>query len=602
MRVELLGPVKAYLDDDEPAGINGVRLRTLLSRLALEPGRPVSAETLIGDLWGEQAPSGATAALHTLVARLRRAIGGAAALELVAGGYRLPVRAQDVDACRFEELVARGRRELAAGAHREAAATLRAALDLWRGEALADVREAPFADRVATRLHDLRDAAAQDRIEAELHLGGYAEVLGDLATLAAHHPLSERLAGMRMRALAAAGRQSDALAVYAQIRGRLADELGVDPAPELEEIHLALLRGEMERPPAPGRAAPNRLPAQLTGFVGREPELARLAALLPAGRLVTVVGPGGSGKTRLALEAVARDPAHARGRVWFVPLAEVGAADPFLDAVLTALDDRPPETRRATSLDRVCELLGADDALLVLDNCEHLIEDAADLADQLLLRLPRLRILATSRRPLAITGETLCHLSPLDVPDDAAQAAQSAAVRLFAERAAQVQPGFTLDATTLETVVEICRRLDGLPLALELAAAKVRSMSLPQIAARLDDRFRLLTPGSRAAPQPRRTLLAVVERSWDLLDEQERTLARRLAGFPGGAELPELEAACADASLPAGEIVYVLGSLVEKSVVQEAGGRYRMLETVRAYALRDLLAAGAPPLTPGSAR
>ncbi|MCA2223030.1 BTAD domain-containing putative transcriptional regulator [Nonomuraea aurantiaca] len=608
MRVEVLGPVKAYLDSGGPAEISGVRLRMLLSRLALEPGRPVSAETLIDDLWGEEAPAGAAAALHSLVARLRKALGGAATLELVAGGYRLPVRAEDVDACQFEELVTRGRRELVAGAHKEAAATLGAALGLWQGAALADVQEAPFADPVATRLHNLRHAAAEDRIQAELHLGRHAEVLADVESLAVGQPLSERLAGLRMRALAAAGRQSDALAVYAEIRGRLADELGVDPAPELQEIHLALLRGEMERPAAPAETAPNRLPAQLTSFVGREPELAQLGALLSGGRLVTIVGPGGSGKTRLSLEAVARDSAHARGRAWFVSLAGVSAADAgvsaadqIVDAVLGALNDRLYEGGEAAPLDRICELLDVGDALLLLDNCEHLVEAAAELVDQLLGRLPRLRILATSREPLAITGEALCHLGPLDVPRDSAAAAEAEAVRLFVDRASSVRPGFALDASTVEAVVEICWRLDGMPLALELAAAKLRSMSVEQIAGRLDDRFRLLSSGSRAALPRQRTLLAVVEWSWDLLDEQERALARRLAFFPAGADLPALEAVCADASLPAEEIVYVIGSLVEKSIVQESGDRYRMLETVRAYALGRLAESGDDLAVPYSA-
>ncbi|PZG23508.1 BTAD domain-containing putative transcriptional regulator [Nonomuraea aridisoli] len=592
MRVEVLGPVKACLDTGESVEISGVRLRMLLARLALEPGRPVSAETLIDDLWGEEAPAGASAALHSLVARLRKALSGAVTLELVAGGYRLPVSPQDVDARQFEELAARGRRELAAGMHKEAAATLGAALDLWQGAALADVREAPFADRVATRLQTVRHAAAEDRIDAELHLGRHAEVLADLESLAAAHSLSERLAGLRMRALAAAGRQGDALTVYADIQGRLADELGVDPAPELQEIHLALLRGEMKRPEAAAETAPSRLPAQLTSFVGREPELAQLAGLLSAGRLVTIVGPGGSGKTRLSLEAVARDPAHARGRVWFVSLAGVSAADQIVDAVLGALHGRLYEGGESTPLDRICELLDVGDGLLLLDNCEHLVEAAAELVGRLLVRLPQLRILATSREPLAITGEALCHLGPLDVPRDAAVAAVAAAVRLFVDRASSVRPGFALDDSTVEPVVEICWRLDGMPLALELAAAKLRSMSVEQIAGRLDDRFRLLTSGSRAALPRQRTLLAVVEWSWDLLDDQERALARRLAFFPGGADLPALEAVCADASLPAEEIVYVIGSLVEKSIVQESGDRYRMLETVRAYASDRLAESG----------
>ncbi|MFF5209274.1 BTAD domain-containing putative transcriptional regulator [Streptosporangium sp. NPDC000396] len=600
MRIILLGPVEAFADDATPMEISGVRLRMLLARLALEAGRPVSADSLIDDLWGEEAPSGATSALQGLVSRLRKALAGAATLDLVAGGYRLSVRAEDVDVHRFEELAGQGRRELAAGRPKEAAAMLGAALGLWRGAALADVLEAPFARPTATKLDNVRAAAAEDRFEAELRLGRHAEVLADLSTAGAAHPLSERLAELRMRALAAAGRQSDALAVYEEIRGRLGEELGVDPSAELQQVHLALLRGELERSsPQAEQAAPSRLPARLTSFVGRESELDQLAELMAASRLVTIVGPGGAGKTRLSLEAAIRDRAYPRGRVWLVPLAGVSAPDQLADAVLGALsasDGRLYDgSQQAAPVDRMAELLDVGDAVLLLDNCEHLVEAAAELADQLLERLPQLRILATSREPLAITGEALCHLGPLEVPQgspDPTEAAEAAAVRLFVDRAAGVRPGFALDDSTVDAVVEICWRLDGMPLALELAAARLRSMSVEQIARRLDDRFRLLTSGSRIALPRQRTLLAVVEWSWDLLDEPERVLARRLSAFPGGATLAALEAVCADGSLPAEDVLYVLGSLVEKSIVQQADDRYRMLETIRAYAASRLAASG----------
>lgn len=597
VRIVLLGPVQVHGDDAKPVEIAGARLRMLLARLALEAGRPVSADSLIDDLWGAEAPAGAPAALQGLVSRLRRALVGVGTVALVAGGYRLPVRAEDVDAHRFEELAGQGRRELAAGRFQEAAALSGAALDLWRGAALADVLEAPFARNAATRLDELRVAALEDRCDAEVRLGRHAEVAADLGAVAAAHPLRERTAELRMRALSAAGRQSDALAVYEEIRGRLGEELGVDPSPELQEVHLALLRGELDRPVVRPEAAASRLPAQLTSFVGREDELDRLAELMAASRLVTIVGPGGAGKTRLSLEAVSRDRACGSGRVWFVPLAGVGQPDQLADAVLGALGGLygSGQPRQADPADRMVERLDVGDAVLLLDNCEHLVEEVAALADRLLERLPQLRILATSREPLAITGESLCHLGPLDVPSgepEPEEAAGAAAVRLFVDRAASVRPGFALDASTVDAVVEICRRLDGMPLALELAAAKLRSMGVEQIARRLDDRFRLLTSGSRAALPRQRTLLALVEWSWDLLDEPERVLARRLSAFPGGASLATLEAVCPDESLPAEDVLYVVGSLVEKSIVQQAGDRYRMLETIRAYAASRLAASG----------
>ncbi|WP_217369879.1 BTAD domain-containing putative transcriptional regulator [Nonomuraea antri] len=586
--------------DGKPVEIGGTRLRMLLARLALASGRPVAVESLIEDLWDDEPPAGANAALQGLVSRLRKALGEMGAVELTAGGYRLPVNPQAVDAHRFEELAVRGSRELAAGQDRQAAALLRSALELWRGEALADVREAAFARNAATRLHDLRAAVAEDRFEAELRLGRHAEVLADLGAAAQEHPLRERLAGLRMRALSAAGRQSDALEVYQDIRGRLGDDLGVDPSSDLQQLHLALLRGELERPAARAEATPSRLPARLTSFVGREAELAQVAELLSSARLVTIVGPGGAGKTRLLLEAASLQ----RERVWFVPLATVSEPERLAEAVLSSLGPsgnmfNGAKPQQVTPVDKIVELLDVGDAVLLLDNCEHLVEAAAELAEQLLVRLPQLKILATSREPLAIIGEALCHLGPLELPPsdldpdpDLAEVARTGAVRLFVDRAASVRPGFALDHDTIGAVMRICRGLDGMPLALELAAAKLRQMSAAEIARRLDDRFRLLTSGSRTALPRQRTLLAMVEWSWDLLEEPERILARRLSAFPGGAGLAALEAVCTDESLPAEDALGVAGALVEKSLVQEHEGRYRMLETVRAYATARLTESG----------
>ncbi|MBA2890253.1 BTAD domain-containing putative transcriptional regulator [Nonomuraea soli] len=584
MRIAVLGPVEAQADDTTPVDVSAGRLRTLLARLALAGGRPVSAETLIDDLWDDDPPGGAGAALQGLVSRLRKVLGGAGSVELVAAGYRLPIGDGDVDARRFEELAAKGRRELAAGRCGEALALLDAALALWRGRALADV-PAAFARNAATKLEQERLAAAEDRFEAKLRLGRHAEMLADLGATAAEHPLRERLAELLMRALAAAGRQSEALAAFEEIRARLGDELGVDPSSDLRATHLALLRGELDRPATVGAAAhANRLPARLTSFVGRKRELGQIGRLLADSRLVTVVGPGGAGKTRLALEAADREPR----RVWFVQLAGVPGSASLAEAVLGILATTygDAESGRSEPVARLAERLDAGDAVLVLDNCEHVVEAAAELAERLLTRLPQLRILATSREPLAITGETLCHLGPLELPSD--EVVDTDAVRLFLDRATSVRPEFVLDGSTTPAVVEICRRLDGMPLALELAAARLRAMRVEEIARRLDDRFRLLTSGSRTALPRQRTLLAVVEWSWDLLGEPERVLARRLSAFPGGARLEALEAVCADGCLPSSDVVDVIGSLVEKSIVQQSGDRYQMLETIRAYAAARL--------------
>ncbi|WP_157251515.1 BTAD domain-containing putative transcriptional regulator [Nonomuraea typhae] len=568
MRIELLGQIRAFGEDGKPIEISGARLRALLARLALAPGRAVRSDTLADDLWGADPPADAANALQALVSRLRRALGGAKQVEPVPGGYRLP--APHVDAARFEDLIARGRDALAADRPRKASELLGEALGLWRGTPLADLEKHAFAAAAAARWADLRTSAAEDRFEAELRLGGHEAILADLESESARHPLRERLAALRMRALAAAGRQSAALAVYEHVRGTLAEELGVDPGPELRAAHLAVLRGEYGTSPA--RAEP-RLPLRLTSFVGREHELKQVLAQMETSRLVTIVGPGGAGKSRLAVEAVTRHPAYRTGRLWFVSLAAADTPERLVDVVLGTLrSGGARQTGPADPLDQVAELIQDGAAVLVLDDCERLVEDVAHLAHGLLGRLPYLTILATSRQSLAIVGEVLCPLGPLAEPP---------AARLFRDRAADVLPGTELDDAT---VADVCRRLDGLPLALELAAARLRSMSLEQIARRLDDRFRLLTSGNRTALPHQRTLHAVVEWSWGLLSEEERTLARRFAVFPGGAGEAAVEAVCGS--------VYVLGSLVEKSFVVATGGRYRMLETIRAYAEEELRRSG----------
>ncbi|MFI9592688.1 ATP-binding protein [Nonomuraea sp. NPDC052265] len=597
MRIEVLGPVRAFTGDGAPIDVGGVMVRALLARLALAQGETVPVGTLVEDLWEERARGGTVNALHGLVHRLRRALGEAGVLERAAGGYRLHVRAEDVDACRFEETARRGGRELASGTARRAGSLLEEALALWRGDALADVREAPFAGAAAPRLEELRVAAVEDRFEAKLRLGRHDDVLADMAAMATVHPLRERLAGLRMRALHAAGRRSDALAVFEQVRGTLAEELGVDPSERLRDTHLAVLRGELESPEAEQsrpEALRGRLPAPLTSFVGRADELRLLAGSLETSRLVTVVGPGGAGKTRLAVEAASRHRAHRRGRVWLVLLAGVSTADGLPEAVLGTLSlaDVHPS---GTPLERVVNLLAGDEGVLVLDNCEQISGLVAEFAGHLLERLPYLTVLATSREPLEVMGETLCRLGPLGLPPahaDAAQAAESDAVRLFHDRATAVQPGFAMDAPSTSAVVDIVRRLDGLPLALELAAARLRTMSAQQIAQRLDDRFRLLSTGNRAAQPRQQTLHAVIEWSWELLTDQERVLARRISIFPGRTGIAAIEAVCSDGTLPAAEVAYLLDSLVGKSIVERAGDAYRMLETIRAHSADKLRLAG----------
>ncbi|GLW95581.1 BTAD domain-containing putative transcriptional regulator [Actinokineospora globicatena] len=596
----MLGPLRLVGEDGAVVGLGGARLRMLVARLALDAGRVVSVAELVAGLWGDEPPADATNALQSLVSRLRRGLraGADGLVESHPAGYRLAVAAEQVDVHQFERLVASGRAAAREGRYAEATRVLADAEGLWTGPALAGLEDAPFAGNVVARLGELRVGAREDRIDAEIRDGRHTEVIAELSTLVAEHPLRERPAALLVKALFLSGRQAEALAAYEQARRVLAEELGVEPSQELRELHVSVLRGEIA--PAPVKA----VTAALTSFVGRRTELTEVTRLLDSTRLVTLVGPGGAGKTRLSREVVA----GLDGMSWFVELAGVRAADDVTAAALAALGIREsrliethPAPRPGTALDRLVEVLGSQRSVLVLDNCEHLIEAAAALADGLLARCPRLRVLATSREPLAITGESAYPLGPLGLPAESArpdEVTEAEAVRLFADRAESASPGFRVDDSNAAVVAEICRGLDGLPLALELAAARLRSMTVGQIAERLHDRFRLLTGGSRTSLPRHRTLRAVVEWSWDLLEKPERVLAARMSVFPVAALDESITAVAADDDLlPVDDVLYVLASLVEKSIVVAAEGRdgqvrYRMLETVRAYAAERLTELG----------
>ncbi|MEV2270537.1 BTAD domain-containing putative transcriptional regulator [Nonomuraea africana] len=587
MRFDILGPARVLDGAGRPVALGGPRVRALLVLLTAEAGRIVTQEQLIDGLYGAEPPEGAANALQSQVSRLRRAL-GKDLVEFHPAGYRLAIDPQDVDAHRFERLAAEGRQALRAGDPARAAGRLRQALALWRGAPLAD---APLARAAVTRLAELRLAATEDRTQAELELGAHRELVAELRELVAAHPLRERLRVHLMRALYGSGRQAEALAAFEEGRRLLDEELGVEPGAELAAAHLAVLRADPSLGPAPatGAAPMSRqgLRAPLTSFVGRAEDLRRVQGLLEEARLLTLIGPGGAGKSRLAAEAATLAPLD----VCFVELAPLTDGADVAQAVVDALDLRdsmqPSPDRPATDpAARLVTALGERRLLLVLDNCEHLIGAAAALADRLLAACPHLRLLATSREALGITGEAIFPVQPLRLPPPGAPAALDyPAVRLFADRAAAVLPGFTVEEGGLDHVVHICRALDGLPLAIELAAARLRTLPVREVAARLDDRFRLLARGSRTALPRHQTLRAVVAWSWDLLDESEQAMARRLTVFAGGATLEAAERVC---GLPE----EVLSSLVEKSLVEVVGGRYRMLETIRAYCAERLSEAG----------
>ncbi|TDD79868.1 helix-turn-helix domain-containing protein [Actinomadura darangshiensis] len=560
MRVGILGPL-VVTDQGKDVAVGGARLRALLIRLALDPGRTVTADSLVQALWPEGGPG--AHALQALVSRLRRCL-PEGRLRSVPGGYVLDV--EGVDAPEFERLASEGGRALRDGDARVAVQRLRAALELWRGEALADAAGLPFADAAAVRFEALRVSATEDRVAAELAAGSEpAHLVAQLEELGARHPLRERPRALLVEALHRGGRSAEALAVFERFRGVLAEELGTGPGHELQDAYMAVLRA------APRERVRGNLRTPPTSFVGRESECAWVARRLWEGRLVTLVGPGGAGKTRLATKVGADLAGRFPGGVWVVELAAVTEPDEVVRAVAGVLG-----LRDGTS--RLVEALSADETLIVLDNCEHVVGQAARLVDELLGTCAGLRVLATSRERLGVDGEALCPVPPLDVPEPGEDGLASAAVRLFAERAAAVRPGFVVRG---DVVGEICRRLDGLPLAIELAAARLRSLSAEQVAARLDDRFRLLNGGNRTALPRHRTLRAVVAWSWDLLDDDERRFAERLSVFPG-----TVSPATASRVTGLPGALEMLDSLVDRSLLQVVDGpepRFRMLETIREY-------------------
>ncbi|MFQ6225910.1 BTAD domain-containing putative transcriptional regulator [Nocardia sp. NPDC002869] len=597
MQIALLGPLDIRADDGGSIEVPGVRLRALLIALALEPGRAVPRSTLVDWIWGEQPPADAANALQALVSRLRRLLPDGS-LEGQAGGYRLTVRPGAVDAVRFEQLLEAAR----AGDDAQRTRLLREALDLWRGAPMrdVDVRDSEAVDAVITRFEGLRLAATEDLYESEIRLGRAAEQVSELTELVARYPVRERLVAALMRALGAAGRGSEALVVYQDAREALADTLGVDPSPELSALHVALLRGEVGAENAERRT---NLRAELTGYIGKYADIAAVRDLLANHRLTTLTGPGGSGKTRLALETAQTLLDDLPDGAWLVELASVGANGDVAQSAIAALGLRDAllgGAPNAEPIERFVAAIRDRETLVILDNCEHVIDAVAVFAHRVLGECRRLRILATSREPLGITGEALWQVEPLALPAEHADPGEieaSPAVQLLRDRAGAVRKDLAADTRALVTMARVCRALDGIPLAIELAAARLRTMSLEQLADRLDDRFRLLTGGSRTAIPQHRTLRAVVDWSWELLTDAERTVLRRLAVFAGGASLAAAEQVCADpgdgrnAGVEQWEVLELLTALTEKSLLltaAESEPRYRMLDTIRQYA-RDRL-------------
>jgi predicted ATPase/DNA-binding SARP family transcriptional activator len=585
--IRLLGTLEVVDDSGAAVTVAGAKLRSLLAALAVRPGQVVSADRLVDELWGDDPPAGASNSLQVLVSKLRRAL-PEETVATKARGYLLDAAPETVDVWRFAQLAVKGRAALAAGEAETAAGLFGEALGLWRGDALAEFADEEFAQAEIARLQEERLAVFEDRVDADLACGRHGELAGELEEAVRSQPLRERRRAQLMLALYRSGRQADALRQFQDARRVLGEELGLDPGPELRRLEAAVLAQDpsLDLPGRPvTRVDPRRrrrnLPAPLTPTIGREKELADLRAVVTANRLVTVTGPGGVGKTRLAIET-ARSLHDGFGQgVWLAELARIGGADAVVPAITTMLGvpDLPGAGPSGDmGLERLAEFFSAKDALLVLDNCEHVIESAAALAETLLAQCDHLKILATSREHLGVPGERLWLAQPL---------ATSAAVALFAQRASAANPGFALTSDVEATVEDICGRVDGLPLAIELAAARVRAFPVTQIAARLDDRFALLSGGARTALARQQNLRAVVDWSYDLLFDDERRLFERMSVFAGGCDVDAAIGVCADDQMPASDIPDLLARLVDKSVlvVDSTGlaARFSMLQTLAEY-------------------
>ena len=576
----ILGPVEALVDG-APVALGAPKQRALLALLLVNRRRVVPAEQLIDGLWGERPPASAVQSLQVYVHGLRRALGGER-IETAGRGYRAVVTEEELDLDRFERALERGRAALEANRADDAADDLRDALSTWRGAALADLPEEARRGAEAERLEELRLTALELRFEAELACGRHDALVAELEAVTADEPYRERFLQQRLLALYRSGRQAEALEVYRNARRALAEELGLEPSPALQELERAILRQDpdLEAPAAPTRST-RPLPVPPTPLVGRRLELTAVGALFrdEGARLVTLTGPGGTGKTRLALAVAESLEPELRDGAAFVGLAPVSSPELLMPAVAEALEVREDEVKGHLRERRM---------LLVLDNFEQLLS-AAPFVGELLAAAPRLWVLATSRAPLRLAAEREYPVPPFDTPDAGLPfetLVQTDALRLFAARARAVDPSFELDTAGARDVARVCGRLDGLPLAIELAAARSKLLTPGEILERLDREQHLLPAGPRDAPARQQTLAATISWSYDLLGPEERIAFARLGVFSGGCTLDAAERICETT-------LETLASLVDNNLLRRRDGRFSMLATVRAFAVDRLEEAGA---------
>nr|WP_221494277.1 BTAD domain-containing putative transcriptional regulator [Actinomadura coerulea] len=580
-----MGPLEVARDGVR-VPIGAGRQRALLAALLIDAGQIVSVDALARRLWGDDPPRGARNAVQNYVLRLRRTLGPDVVVT-DRRGYMIKALPDAVDARRFDALVREGAAASSARDHDRAAELLGEALALWRGEPLADLPAEQFQDVVAA-LCERHLAAREQWIDAVMHCGRPADVLPELRRLTERHPFRERFWAQLMLALYRCGRQGEALERYREVSRLLAEELGIDPGDELRTLHQRILTSAPElaaiRRGSPGEGG--HLPAETTSFVGREMELAETRRLLRASRLVTLTGVGGVGKTRMALRAAGQARPHFPDGVWLADLAALTDSTLVARAVAEALGLRDQSVRSA--MDALADHVRDRHLLLVLDNCEHLVDAVARLVQRLLCAAPGLRVLATSRERLGVPGEHVLLVSGLTLrPGGDGGACE--AVRLLSDRAAACAAPLRDGGSA----AELCRRLDGIPLAIELAAVRLTSLTVEEILERLEDRFRLLSdPRGPGANRYRRTLRGVMDLSYNLCTSGERMLWTRLSVFAGSFDLKAAEAVCAGDGIDRADVLDLVTGLIHKSVVVVDGdgrsARYRLLETIRQYGLDRL--------------
>jgi predicted ATPase/DNA-binding winged helix-turn-helix (wHTH) protein len=577
LEISVLGPVEVRRDG-RPVAVPGGKTSELLVRLALEAGDSVSSDRLVDDLWDEAAVNTQRNTLQSKVSRLRRAFDDPAVIESTDGGYRLAVEPAEVDALVVMRDVVDASQLLASGNHREASQLSATALALFRGDVMPGAGDAVWATTHKARLHEARLKLIETELSARLQLGDIGDVIGELEAAVATYPFQEGLWELLIKALYLAGRQADALAAYQRVRARLSDDLGLDPGPELRALEQQILNHDVALKSA-SRARAGNLPSMASQLVGRDTEIEALSAMLRESRLVEIVGPGGVGKTAAAIatgRSLAESEDAPTGGVWLARLEAATTADEVLDTLLAAMTVAGGEAA-------LVERLKRQPTVVILDNCEHVADAAADLTIRLLDAAPELAILCTSQVRLQVDGEAILDLAPLALDD---------AVALFTSRATRRRSQTYSDRLD-DSVHDLCRSLDGLPLAIELAAARTKTLSIEEITRRLDDRFPVLNDPTSRLPERRRALRATIGWSYELLFPDDKRGLWALATFADGAVLPAIEWVLEALHVPSGAGIDVIGRLAGRSLVivddrDPSANRYRLLDSIRAFALEAL--------------